>query len=328
MNIKEEISNFKSMVNSYKLTSLIITANNIGIFDSLNENAKNLEQIAKEIKIPSNRIEPILNGLVFNKIIEKNEIGYYLTEYKDVLLKDSKFNQTGYIDFAQIVMGKYNNLENAIKDNNFSFNNFKDLTEKQAENFMKGMQANAVPQAEYIASKYNFENHNILDIGAGAGTYLITVSKKYQSIKGKMIDLPQVSKIQNRNIEREHLKDRLVSVSCDYNTDFPKENYDDVFLFAVVHQEPEENVRNLLDNIYNVLKSNGRLFLTSFFLNDDKISPEFSVQFAIEMLANSKNGKVYTHNEIKKLLKDSNFKNIERIDDIPSPATLYIANKS
>ena len=328
MNIKEEISNFKSMVNSYKLTSLIITANNIGIFDSLNENAKNLEQIAKEIKIPSNRIEPILNGLVFNKIIEKNEIGYYLTEYKDVLLKDSKFNQTGYIDFAQTVMGKYNNLENAIKDNNFSFNNFKDLTEKQAENFMKGMQANAVPQAEYIASKYNFENHNILDIGAGAGTYLITVSKKYQSIKGKMIDLPQVSKIQNRNIEREHLKDRLVSVSCDYNTDFPKENYDDVFLFAVVHQEPEENVRNLLDNIYNVLKSNGRLFLTSFFLNDDKISPEFSVQFAIEMLANSKNGKVYTHNEIKKLLKDSNFKNIERIDDIPSPATLYIANKS
>ena len=328
MNIKEEISNFKSMVNSYKLTSLIITANNIGIFDSLNENAKNLEQIAKEIKIPSNRIEPILNGLVFNKIIEKNEIGYYLTEYKDVLLKDSKFNQTGYIDFAQTVMRKYNNLENAIKDNNFSFNNFKDLTEKQAENFMKGMQANAVPQAEYIASKYNFENHNILDIGAGAGTYLITVSKKYQSIKGKMIDLPQVSKIQNRNIEREHLKDRLVSVSCDYNTDFPKENYDDVFLFAVVHQEPEENVRNLLDNIYNVLKPNGRLFLTSFFLNDDKISPEFSVQFAVEMLANSKNGKVYTHNEVKKLLKDSNFKNIERIDDIPSPATLYIANKS
>ena len=327
MDIKEEMSNFKSMVNSYKLTSLIITANNIGIFDSLNEKAKGLEQIAKEIEVPSNRIEPILNGLVFNKIIEKNETGYYLTEYKDVLLKDSKFNQTGYIDFAQTVMEKYNNLENAIKDNNFSFNNFKELTEKQAENFMKGMQANAVPQAEYIASKYNFENHNILDIGAGAGTYLITVSKEYKTVRGKMIDLPQVSKIQNRNIEIEHLKDRLVSVSCDYNIGFPKENYDDVFLFAVVHQEPKENVEKLLDNIYNVLKPNGRLFLTSFFLNDDKISPEFSVQFAIEMLANSKNGKVYTHNEIKKLLKDSNFSNIERIDDIPSPATLYIANK-
>lgn len=328
MNIKEEISNFKSMVNSYKLTSLIITANNIGIFDNLNENAKSLEQIAKDIEISSERIEPILNGLVFNTIIDKNEKGYYLTKYKDVLLKTSKFNQTGYIDFAQTIMEKYNNLENAIKNNNFSFNNFKELTEQQAENFMKGMQANAVPQAEYIANEYNFENHYILDIGAGAGTYLITVAKKYQSVKGKMIDLPQVSKIQNRNIHKEELKDRLVSVSCDYNINFPKEKYDDIFLFAVVHQEPEESVRKLLNNIYNGLKPNGRLFLTSFFLNEDKISPEFSVQFAIEMLANSKNGKVYTHNEIKKLLKDSNFKNIEKVDDIPSPATLYIANKS
>ena len=327
MNLKEEISNFKSMVNSYKLTNLIITTNNIGIFNSLSEDTKNLEQIAKEIKIQSDRIEPILNGLVFHKIIEKNEKGYFLDEYKDVLLKDSKFNQTGYIDFAQTIMEKYNNLENAIKDNNFSFDNFKELTEKQAESFMKGMQANAISQAEYIASKYDFENHSILDIGAGAGTYLITVSKKYPSVKGKMIDLPQVSKIQNRNIEKEHLKDRLISISCDYNKSFPKEKYDDVFLFAVVHQEPKENVKKLLNNIYNILKPNGRLFLTSFFLNEDKISPEFSVQFAIEMLVNSKNGKVYTHNEIRNLLEDSNFSNIEKIDEIPSPATLYIANK-
>ena len=150
MNLKEEISNFKSMVNSYKLTNLMITANNIGIFNSLSEDTKNLEQIAKEIKVQSDRIEPILNGLVFHKIIEKNEKVYYLDEYKDVLLKDSKFNQTGYIDFAQTIMEKYNNLENAIKDNNFSFDNFKELTEKQAESFMKGMQANAISQAEYI----------------------------------------------------------------------------------------------------------------------------------------------------------------------------------
>lgn len=327
MNLKEEISNFKSMVNSYKLTNLMITANNIGIFNSLSEDTKNLEQIAKEIKVQSDRIEPILNGLVFHKIIEKNEKGYYLDEYKDVLLKDSKFNQTGYIDFAQTIMEKYNNLENAIKDNNFSFDNFKELTEKQAESFMKGMQANAISQAEYIASKYDFKNHNILDIGAGAGTYLITVSKKYPSVKGKMIDLPQVSKIQNRNIEKEHLKDRLISISCDYNKSFPKEKYDDVFLFAVVHQEPKENVKKLLNNIYNILKPNGRLFLTSFFLNEDKISPEFSVQFAIEMLINTEKGKAYTHNEIQKLINKSNFKEIERVDEIPGPATLYIAKK-
>lgn len=327
MDIKEEISSFKSMINSYKLTNLIIAANNIGIFNCLSENEKSTEQIAKEIEVISDRIEPILNGLVFYKIISKNENGYYLDEYKDVLLMGSKFNQTGYINFAQTIMKKYNNLENAIKNKNLSIRNFKELTNEQAENFIQGMQANAIPQAEYITSKYNFENHTILDIGAGAGTYLINVSKKYKSVVGTMIDLPQVSQIQNRNIEKENLQDRLKSVSCDYNNNFPNGVYDDVFLFAIVHQESKENLKSLLDKIYSILKPNGRLFLTSFFLNDDKISPKFSVQFAIEMLASSKNGKVYTHSEIKELLKERQFLNIERIDEIPSPATLYIARK-
>lgn len=327
MDIKEEMSSFKSMVNSYKLTNLIIAANNIGVFNCLTENGKTIEQIAEELKVMSNRIEPILNGLVFYKMISKNENIYYLDEYKDVLLKDSKFNQTGYINFAQTIMKKYNNLENAIKNNELSISNFKKLTDEQAESFIQGMQANAIPQAEYIASKYDFENHTILDIGAGAGTYLINVSKKYKSVTGTMIDLPQVSKIQNRNIENENLQDRLKSVSCDYNNDFPDGFYDDVFLFAVVHQEPEENLKRLLNNIYSVLKPNGRLFLTSFFLNDDKISPAFSVQFAIEMILSSQNGKVYTHREINALLKYCNFSNIQRIDGIPSTATLYIVQK-
>lgn len=327
MNIKDEIKNFKSMVNSYKLTNLIITSNNLGIFSCLTENAKSLEKIGKELRLSSCRIEPILNGLVFHKIISKNENGYYLKEYKNVLLSDSKFNQTGYINFAQTIMNKYKNLENAVKYNDSAITNFKELTDKDAESFINGMQANAIPQAEYIANNYNFENHNILDVGAGAGTYLITVSKMYKTTIGKMIDLPEVSKIQNRNIVAENLQNRLVSIACDYNENFPKDSYDDVFLFAVVHQESEENVRKLLNNIYEVLKPNGRLFLTSFFLNDDKISPEFSVQFAIEMLVNSKNGNVYTHSEIKRLLKESKFLDIESKDEIPSPATLYIAKK-
>lgn len=327
MDIKEEISSFKSMINSYKLTNLIITANSIGIFNCLSESDKSIEQIARELDVISDRIEPILNGLVFYKIISKNEHGYYLDEYKNVLLNNSKFNQTGYINFAKTIMKKYNNLENAIKNNELSISNFKDLTNEQAESFIQGMQTNSIPQAEYISSKYNFENHTILDIGAGAGTYLINVSKKYKSVVGTMIDLPQVSKIQNRNIEKENLQDRLKSISCDYNNDFPDGVYDDVFLFAVVHQESKANLKRLLYNIYSILKPNGRLFLTSFFLNDDKISPEFSVQFAIEMLATSKNGKVYTHSEIKELLKESKFSNIERIDEIPSPATLYLAQK-
>lgn len=217
MEVKEQINNFKSMVNSYKLTNLIITSNNIGIFNLLNEKSKTLLQISKELNIEENRIEPILNALTFNKILSKDEKGYYLEEYKDVLLKNSEYNQLGYVNFAQTIMKKYEHLENAIIDENIATNNFKELTKNNAESFMQAMDANAIPQANFIAEKFDFENHNILDIGAGAGTYLVTIANKYKTVTGKMIDLPEMVKIQNKRIEKENLKARLLSEECDYN---------------------------------------------------------------------------------------------------------------
>ena len=327
MEIKEQTKKFKEMINSYKLTYIIISANNIKLFDCLDNKGKTLAQIARELNLEEGKIEPILNALTFYKIISKTNDTYYLKEYNEVLNKNSEYNQLGYINFAETVIKKYQNLENAIKNEGVSTNNFKQLTEKEAESFMKGMDANAITQAKFIAENYDFNNHKILDVGAGAGTYSITVAKKYETVTGKMIDLPEMVKIQNKRINQEGLQGRMISESYDYNSTFPTENYEDVFLFAVIHQEPENNVKKLLENIYTVLKPNGRLFLTSFFLNEDKISPEFSVQFAIEMLINTEKGKAYTHNEIQKLINKSNFKEIERVDEIPGPATLYIAKK-
>ena len=236
MEIKEQTKKMKEMINGYKLTYLIMSANNIGLLNILDDKGKTLTQIAMELSLEEDRIEPILNGLTFHKMISKNKDSYYLE-------------------------------------------------------------------------------------------YSITVAKKYENVTAKMVDLPEMVKIQNKRIHQEGLEERLTSEIYDYNINFPTGNYDDVFLFAVVHQEPEEHIRKLLDNIYTVLKPNGRLFLTSFFLNEDKISPEYSVQFAIEMLINTEKGKAYTHNEIQSLIKKSQFKEIERVDEIPGPATLYIAKK-
>ena len=327
MEVKEQTKKMKEMINGYKLTYLIMSANNIGLFNILDNKEKTLTQIAMELNLEEDRIEPILNGLTFHKIISKNKDSYYLEEYNEVLNKNSEYNQLGYIQFAETIIKRYENLENAIKNKETATNSFKDLTEKDAESFMQGMNANAINPSKFIAENYNFDNHKILDVAAGAGTYSITVAKKYENVTAKMIDLPEMVKIQNKRIHQEGLEERLTSEIYDYNINFPTGNYDDVFLFAVVHQEPEEHIRKLLDNIYTVLKPNGRLFLTSFFLNEDKISPEYSVQFAIEMLINTEKGKAYTHNEIQSLIKKSQFKEIERVDEIPGPATLYIAKK-
>ena len=78
MEVKEQTQKMKEMINGYKLTYLIISANNIGIFNILDDKGKTLRQIAKELNLEEERIEPILNGLTFHKIISKNKDNYYL----------------------------------------------------------------------------------------------------------------------------------------------------------------------------------------------------------------------------------------------------------
>lgn len=326
MEISNQIKDFKDLVNSYKITNIIINAKEIGIFNVLSNKKISLNEISSSLNIKVERIEPILNMLAFYKLIEKENNTYYLSTYNEVLNKTSEFNQIGYIEFAETIMKNYQNLDKAIINESIAKGNFSNLTEKEAESFAKGMEANAIPQAKFLIENYKFTNHRILDIGAGAGTYLITVAKNDSTVSGKMLDLSEMSKLQNKRIAENKLQDRLISEECDYNINFPTEKYDDVFLFAVAHQEHEENLNKLINNIYEALNPNGRLFLTSFFLNEDKISPKFAVQFAVEMIASSNDRKVYTFSEIEKIIK-TKFENSQKIENIPGPATLYVAQK-
>ena len=182
MEVKEQTKKMKEMINGYKLTYLIMSANNIGLFNILDDKGKTLTQIAMELNLEEDRIEPILNGLTFHKIISKNKDSYYLEEYNEVLNKNSEYNQLGYIQFAETIIKRYENLENAIKNKEAATNSFKELTEKDAGSFMQGMNANAINPSKFIAENYNFDNHKILDVAAGAGTYSITVAKKYENV--------------------------------------------------------------------------------------------------------------------------------------------------
>ena len=62
MNIQNEISSFKNMLNGYKLTFVIDTANKIGIFKALDVIPKKIENIALELNLEKDKIEPILNA--------------------------------------------------------------------------------------------------------------------------------------------------------------------------------------------------------------------------------------------------------------------------
>lgn len=166
-----------------------------------------------------------------------------------------------------------------------------------------------------------------MDIGAGYGTHSIIIAKEFSSVRVRAFDFPMVTKILAKNIKHERLEERIQITEGDYRINLPNEDYDAIFLFAIIHQDEEEEINHLLDRIYKRLRCGGKIYLISYFLEDNKVEPLFSVMFGIEMLVRYGKGKVYTHSEMRTIFANHGFSDVIRDDNIPGPATLYIAKK-
>lgn len=74
-------------------------------------------------------------------------------------------------------------------------------------------------------------------------------------------------------------------------------------------------------------KQEGRLIVKDFVTDEDKTSPRFAAIFALNMLANTKEGNSYSAVEYDRWLKEAGFLKTERII-LPGPTDLMVAWKA
>lgn len=327
--MRNQMESVRNLMNGYKFSYLLIASVRVGIFDALLKGYNTCEKIEELLKIKRERIELLLNALVALGLVEKESIYYSLTNYKDIFSRDSVHSQVGYINYALNMTEKWRNLEKVLLDDakDYNYQNVDSREENEVETFLQAMNTNAVSQAIYLVKNYNFENNYILDIGAGYGTHSIIIAKEFSSVRVRAFDFPMVTKILAKNIKHERLEERIQITEGDYRINLPNEDYDAIFLFAIIHQDEEEEINHLLDRIYKRLRCGGKIYLISYFLEDNKVEPLFSVMFGIEMLVRYGKGKVYTHSEMRTIFANHGFSDVIRDDNIPGPATLYIAKK-
>lgn len=330
MKTNNHVSVVKNLVNGYKSTYVLIVAGRIGIFDVLSKGEMSISDLSDLLGFEERKIEPIMNALVYFGLVSKNKEKYILDKYRDVLDPNSPQSQLGYINHALNMADKWRDLESVIKTPDTSTSNFKSITGEdynQTKAFLQAMNTNAIPQANYLINNFDFNGHSFIDIGAGFGTYSIAVTQKYPSARGTVFDLPIAVQIIEENIKTANLLERLTVVPGNYKDSLPDQKFDDAFLFAVIHQEPIEEVEKLLHSVYDLLKEGGKLYLTTFFLEDNRIEPSFAVLFGVEMLVGSNMGRAYSHCEVKEIFQKVGFKSWEYIPDIPGPASMYVVEK-
>ncbi len=154
-----------------------------------------------------------------------------------------------------------------------------------------------IAQKKVISHLSIKENSKILDVGCGTGNFLLTLEKKYKTIKLYGID---ISKEMLRVAENK-LKRSTLLINSAEGMKF-KNEFDYIFSTEAFHHF--SNPEKATNNFYNALNKKGKLIIVD-------LEVGFILNFLFHIIEPG-NNKIFSRLEFRNLFKENNFKNIKQ----------------
>jgi len=175
---------------------------------------------------------------------------------------------------------------------------------------------------------FSKENIRFLDIGGASGTYTLAFLEALPHAEGTIFDLPVAIREARQRFAGMPLESRVSFAEGDfYQNDLP-EGFDFAWVSAIIHQHGRVESQELYRKAYRALNSGGRIAVRDFVMEPDRTSPPPGTLFGINMLVNTRNGMVYTYDEIRADLESVGFVNIRLAVPAPTMAAVVTGEKS
>jgi ubiquinone/menaquinone biosynthesis C-methylase UbiE len=117
-------------------------------------------------------------------------------------------------------------------------------------------------EAPVCLKLYDFSGHsNMLDIGGNSGEFALRICKRNPKMKAAVFDLPLVCQIGRKHIEREPEADRISFIEGNALTDVLHEGFDLITFKSMLHDWPEKEARQFIENASCSLSPGGALLI-------------------------------------------------------------------
>jgi len=180
-----------------------------------------------------------------------------------------------------------------------------------ANSFTAGMNSRGAYLANGLLSAVNLSNYNkILDIGGASGIYSVILLMNYLKLGAAVFEKPPVDKLAEYTINEFGLSDRINVVPGDmFEDEFPA-GYDIHLISHVLHDWDIEEVKCILNNSFENLKPGGMVIIHDAHINDTKTGPVSVAEYSVLLMFLSE-GKCYSTSEMREILEETGFKNIQ-----------------
>jgi ubiquinone/menaquinone biosynthesis C-methylase UbiE len=304
--IVDQTVEIRKIWGGFQASRVLITANNLRIFDHLNKQ-KTAGEIANKIKGDGRATEILLDALAGLGFLRKQHGRYKNAAIASrLLVSGSSYYQGDIIRHIDSLWDRWQDLDKIVKTGKPS------QKSRNHEAFILGMHNLAVIRAKEIVREIGLTGiKKALDLGGGPGTYAIELA--LNGLMVTLFDLPETVKIARDVVSRSKASDRNIKfVGGDFLRDEIGDGYDLVLVSQILHMFSDKVNISLMKKCRRALSNNGKMVVQDFFINEARTQPVCSSLFAINMLVNTDGGRTYSPAEIKGWLSKAGFRSIRK----------------
>lgn len=318
----EAIAEIMQVVNGYQGTCVMMAAGELGLFAPLIRELEGLtaKQISEETHCDFRAVSVILDSLCAMGFLEKDAIvegKYHIVEkYRDYLDETHPSTFIPMIRHLAKCMRQWGQLAWTAKAG-FPAPQVVGINGARAdeEAFILAMNTIARTTVEPLVQRMKEAGiltfRHFLDIGSGPGTYTMALLEAVPEAKATLFDLPIGLNIAKRRLTEHGYASRAEFVEGDFYRDPLPGGADFAWVSAIIHQHGNEESRTLYRKIYEALVPGGVIAVRDFVMNPNRTEPKAGTFFGVNMLSNTRTGKVYTYEEIREDLECAGFSEVQ-----------------
>lgn len=278
---------------------ILLTAEKLGIFDTLAAPGGTAEDVAEAAGLPDASARRLLTALCALELVKKHSDGRFINapETEEQLVR----GRPGYIGhlFEHIREDLYplwQHFDRALVEEKAQWERISGGAQPRNEEvfedperlhtFMKGMHAITYAAAQEFATEAPelAEVGHLVDVGGASGAFLIALAEAFPDLEGTVYDLPRVRSIAGDYIARHDLDERLCFHAGNFWEEPLPEGADAYALGFILHDWDTPSGSTILRKVADAIRPGGLLVIGEYLLTGDKTGPLHVARQDLNML--------------------------------------------
>jgi len=307
---------------AYWDSQTLLTANRLGLFALLADDAKTLQEIADALEIQPKATHLLLNACIALELLDENEGRYTNSALSRAFLVPGEQAYLGdAIRYSDDLYGTWGKLELALRSGAppMPAEKYTGEDAQQTRNFVYAMHNRALGIGSIMVDLLDLSGRSrMIDVGGGPGTYSALFAGRYPQLHSRVLDLPGVLEISVEIIASMGVSERVTTQPLNYlQDDFPPGN-DVVLISGVFHRESAETCRDLIRRAGQALDPGGMLIVSDVFTDPGGKGPLFATLFGLNMMLTAPDGGVHADADVASWMQQQHFGDINKAD-FPQP---------